>query len=107
MSKRRRGYPERDARQAGTQGRPRGQRTSREARPQRPLPVRQRAAVPEVLPEDGLLSTALIVTTTSDSRYRGSLDHAMYVPAAFAEADRAKLHDFVRRSSFAVLTSNG
>ncbi len=31
----------------------------------------------------------------------------MYVPAAFAEADTAKLHDFMRRQSFAVLTSNG
>ena len=31
----------------------------------------------------------------------------MYVPAAFAESDTAKLHEFVRRNSFAVLTSNG
>jgi transcriptional regulator len=31
----------------------------------------------------------------------------MYVPAAFAETDKAKLHEFVRRNSFAVLTSNG
>jgi len=31
----------------------------------------------------------------------------MYVPAAFAETDKAKLHEFVRRNSFAVLTSDG
>ena len=31
----------------------------------------------------------------------------MYVPAAFAEADPAKLHAFIRRYSFAVLTSAG
>ena len=31
----------------------------------------------------------------------------MYVPAACAETDTAKLHEFVRRNSFAVLTSNG
>ena len=31
----------------------------------------------------------------------------MYVPAAFAETDTAKLHEFMRRNSFAVLTSNG
>jgi transcriptional regulator len=31
----------------------------------------------------------------------------MYVPAAFAETDPAKLHEFMRRNSFAVLTSNG
>jgi transcriptional regulator len=31
----------------------------------------------------------------------------MYVPAAFAETDPAKLHEFIRRNSFAVLTSHG
>ena len=31
----------------------------------------------------------------------------MYVPAAFAEPDTAKLHEFVRKNSFAVLTSSG
>lgn len=31
----------------------------------------------------------------------------MYVPAAFAESDTPKLHDFMRRHSFAVLTSQG
>jgi transcriptional regulator len=31
----------------------------------------------------------------------------VYVPAAFAETDTAKLHDFMRRHSFAVLTSHG
>ena len=31
----------------------------------------------------------------------------MYVPAAFAEADAARLHEFMRRHSFAVLTSGG
>jgi transcriptional regulator len=31
----------------------------------------------------------------------------MYVPAAFREDDQAKLHDFMRRHSFAVLTSQG
>ena len=50
MSKRRRGYPERDPRQAGTQGRPRRQGIARAARSQRPLPVRQRAPLQEVLP---------------------------------------------------------
>jgi hypothetical protein len=40
MSKRRRGYPERDPRQAGPPGRPRRQGTPRKARPQRPVPVR-------------------------------------------------------------------
>jgi transcriptional regulator len=31
----------------------------------------------------------------------------MYVPASFAEPDKAKLHDFMRRQSFALLTSLG
>ena len=31
----------------------------------------------------------------------------MYVPAAFAEIDPTKLHEFMRRHSFAVLTSHG
>ena len=31
----------------------------------------------------------------------------MYVPAAFAETDTAKLHEFMRRHGFAVLTSQG
>jgi transcriptional regulator len=31
----------------------------------------------------------------------------MYVPAAFAETDPAKLHEFIRRHGFAVLTSHG
>src|SRR5947199_131019 len=31
----------------------------------------------------------------------------MYVPAAFAETDTAKLHEFMWRHGFAVLTSNG
>ena len=31
----------------------------------------------------------------------------MYVPAAFAETDQAKLHGFMRRHSFAVLASDG
>jgi len=31
----------------------------------------------------------------------------VYVPAAFAENDTAKLHEFMRRNSFAVLTSHG
>ena len=31
----------------------------------------------------------------------------MYVPAAFAENNPAKLYEFIRRYSFAVLTSNG
>jgi predicted FMN-binding regulatory protein PaiB len=31
----------------------------------------------------------------------------MYVPAAFAETDPAKLHEFMRRHGFAVLTSHG
>jgi transcriptional regulator len=31
----------------------------------------------------------------------------VYIPAAFAESDTAKLHEFIRRSSFAVLTSQG
>jgi transcriptional regulator len=31
----------------------------------------------------------------------------MYVPAAFAEHDRSKLHEFMRRHSFALLTSGG
>jgi transcriptional regulator len=31
----------------------------------------------------------------------------MYIPSAFAEADTPKLHDFMRRHSFAVLTSHG
>ena len=67
MSKRRRGYPERNERQAGPQGRPRRQGAPREARPQRPVPVRQRAPVQAVLPPDGMLSTGWIGTTTSDS----------------------------------------
>ncbi|QDV37703.1 FMN-binding negative transcriptional regulator [Tautonia plasticadhaerens] len=29
----------------------------------------------------------------------------MYVPASFAETDTPKLHDFMRRHSFAVLTT--
>lgn len=31
----------------------------------------------------------------------------MYVPAAFAETDTARLHEFMRRHTFAVLTTNG
>src|SRR5918998_521149 len=31
----------------------------------------------------------------------------MYVPAAFTETETAKLHEFVRKNSFAVLTSSG
>ena len=31
----------------------------------------------------------------------------MYTPASFAESDAARLHDFMRRHSFAVLTSHG
>jgi transcriptional regulator len=31
----------------------------------------------------------------------------VYVPTAFAETDPAKLHEFMRRHSFAVLTSQG
>ncbi len=31
----------------------------------------------------------------------------MYLPAAFNESDPAKLHEFIRRYSFAVLTSHG
>jgi transcriptional regulator len=31
----------------------------------------------------------------------------VYVPAAFAESDMARLHEFMRRHSFAVLTSHG
>jgi transcriptional regulator len=31
----------------------------------------------------------------------------MYVPAAFAETEPAKLHEFIRRHGFAVLTSHG
>ncbi len=57
MSKRRRGYPERSQGQAGPPGRPRRQGTLREARPQRPVPLRQRPAVQEVLPAHGLVST--------------------------------------------------
>jgi hypothetical protein len=70
MSKRRRGYPERDARQARAQGRPRRQGASREARPQRPLPVRERLAVQAVLPQSRVVSTAWRDTTTSGKRAR-------------------------------------
>ncbi len=31
----------------------------------------------------------------------------MYLPAAFAESDPVKLHEFIRRNSFAILTSHG
>jgi transcriptional regulator len=31
----------------------------------------------------------------------------VYLPAAFAESDRAKLHGLIRRYSFAILTSRG
>jgi transcriptional regulator len=31
----------------------------------------------------------------------------VYVPTAFAESDTARLHDFMRRNSFALLTSHG
>ncbi|MGP0069275.1 MAG: FMN-binding negative transcriptional regulator [Isosphaeraceae bacterium] len=31
----------------------------------------------------------------------------MYIPAAFAEPDTARLHEFIRRNGFAVLTSQG
>ncbi len=66
MSKRRRGYPERSPGQAGPQGRPRRQGALREARPQRPVPVRSRAPVQALLPQDGMLSTGSSGTTTSD-----------------------------------------
>ena len=29
----------------------------------------------------------------------------MYIPAAFAEADQAKLHDFIEKNSFGLLVS--
>jgi transcriptional regulator len=32
---------------------------------------------------------------------------SVYIPAAFAESDTAKLHEFIRRNSFAVLASHG
>lgn len=66
MSKRRRGYPERDSRQAGPQDRPRQQGTPGAARSQRPLPVRQRPVVQEVLSQHRLVSTEWSGTTTSD-----------------------------------------
>jgi transcriptional regulator len=31
----------------------------------------------------------------------------VYIPASFAESDTAKLHEFIRRNSFGVLTSHG
>jgi transcriptional regulator len=31
----------------------------------------------------------------------------LYVPASFAETDTAKLHEFMKRNSFAILTSHG
>ncbi len=31
----------------------------------------------------------------------------MYVPASFAETDTTRLHEFIRRNSFAILTSHG
>ena len=31
----------------------------------------------------------------------------MYIPASFAESDPARLHEFIRRNGFAVLTSQG
>lgn len=31
----------------------------------------------------------------------------MYIPASFAESDTARLHEFIRRNSFAILTSHG
>src|SRR5262249_23860570 len=35
----------------------------------------------------------------------GGEKHAMYIPAAFAEADLGKLHDFIERNSFGLLVS--
>ncbi len=89
----------------GPQNRPRRQGASRKARTQRPMPVRQRALVQEVLPQDRMLSTAWIgtITNVNGSRRRPSV----YIPAAFAETDPARLHEFMRLNSFAVLTSNG
>jgi len=68
MSKRRRGLPVRDARQARHAHRRREQRAAREAREQRPLPLRLRSAVQEVLPQQRPLSTVAFATTTSGSR---------------------------------------
>lgn len=82
MSKRRRGYPERDPRQAGQPGRPRQQGTPGAARPQRPLPVRQRALVQEVLPQHGLVSTEWSGTTTSGSSSGLSRHEAFRTPIA-------------------------
>jgi transcriptional regulator len=31
----------------------------------------------------------------------------VYIPASFAESDTARLHEFIRRNSFAILTSHG
>lgn len=56
--------PLRDARAARGADRPRGQGTRREARPPRPLSLRQRATLPRVLPVDGPVSTARTDTTT-------------------------------------------
>jgi transcriptional regulator len=42
-----------------------------------------------------------------DVSAHGRRAQTMYVPSAFAETDTARLHEFMRRHSFAVLTSHG
>jgi transcriptional regulator len=44
-------------------------------------------------------------TSLKDSGPTG--DPSMYIPSAFSETDPARLHDFIQRHSFALLTSQG
>jgi transcriptional regulator len=58
-----------------------------------------------------MVSTALAGQAGTDpirlaSRLR-TRSPSVYIPATFAETDPAKLHEFIRRNSFAVLTSYG
>jgi transcriptional regulator len=47
-----------------------------------------------------------MIRARAKARTRGT-HQTMYVPAHFAETDTSKLHDFLRRESFALLTSRG
>jgi transcriptional regulator len=49
----------------------------------------------------------LFESRPGDSTPRHNLDIRMYNPAAFAENDVSRLHEFLRRNSFATLVSSG
>src|SRR5689334_12480097 len=75
------------------------------------LPARRGQARParRTRPRDGVSCVeAERPRRSNDPRGRQRIGSpSVYVPASFAETDPGKLHEFMRRNSFAVLTSHG